>query len=318
MLSATDVPLLGVLAAVVRRGSFTAAAAELKLSKSVVSERIKQLEERCGARLLERTTRRMRLTSAGEEVVGVAREVEDALGTLSRRLDLGRSEPAGLLRVATTADLGPLLIGPVVGRFVAKYPKMRVEVIADDAPCDLLEAGVDVAVRLGAPSGPSTFFARKLAVLAEPIVAAPAVAGLLGPVSRPRELAQAPWVRHTLVSGVSLRFHGPHGATDEIAPQSRAEANSGATVLSLLLHGAGVGVLPEHALREHLRSGRLVDLCPGWTWKHVTLYALTPSKPSSLIAVGAFVAMLEEQVELDRSRFAMPGGLVDAGTPARA
>jgi DNA-binding transcriptional LysR family regulator len=302
MLSAADGPLLTTFAAVVRGGSFSAAATALGLSKSVVSERIKQLEERCGARLLERTTRRLHLTTLGEEVLAAATLVEDALGQLSQRLDDARREPSGLLRVSTTSDLGPLLVGPVVARLVAAYPRVRVEITSEDAQRDVLGARVDVAVRLGAPRA-STFVVRKLATLIEPIVAAPALAEAFGRATRPRELAAAPWVRHSLVSSGAMRFLGPGGAIEEISPAVRAEANSGATMLSLLLHGAGVGVLPEHALREHLHEGRLVRLCPAWIWKSVTLYALTPSKASQRPALAAFLTMLKEQVTRDARRW---------------
>ncbi len=305
MLTAADGPLLTVFAAVVRLASFSGAASELKLSKSAVSERVKQLEDRCGARLLERTTRRLRLTDLGAEVLATATRVEDALGQLSRSLELGRSEPSGLLRVSTTNDLGPLLVGPVVARFVGAYPKARVEVLSDDAQRDVLATRIDLAVRLGAPKA-SSLIVRRLAVLSEPIVAAPAVVDALGRVTRPRDLAAAPWVRHSLVATATMRFVGPGGARDEIVPVVRAEADAGATVLSLLLNGAGVGVLPEHALREHLHAGRLVRLCPGWIWKRVTLYALMPSRAAPGSALKAFLAMLLAEVERDSTRWTMP------------
>ena len=306
MLTAADGPLLSVFAAVVRRASFSGAADELKLSKSVVSERIKLLEDRCGARLLERTTRQVRLTATGAEVLATATRVEEAFGQLARSLDLGRREPAGLLRISTTSDLGPVLAGPVVARFVTAYPKVRVEILAEDTQRDMLAARVDLAIRLGAPKA-SSLVIRRLAVLPEPIVAAPGLADSLGPVARPRDLAAAPWVRHSLVSASTMRFLGPGGAKQELVPIVRAEADAGATVLSLLLHGAGVGVLPEHALREHLHEGRLVRLCPAWIWKSVTLYALTPSKASQRPAQAAFLAMLKEQVARDARRWAPVG-----------
>jgi len=303
MLSAADGPLLTVFAAVVRLASFSGAASELKLSKSAVSERVKQLEERCGARLLERTTRRLRLTDIGAEVLATATRVEDALGQLSRSLELGRRAPSGLLRVSTTNDLGPQLVGPVVARFVGAYPQVRVEILAEDAQRDLLAARIDVAIRLGAPRASSSIV-RKLAALNEPIVAAPALADTLGRVVRPRDLGAAPWVRHSLVSAATMRFHGPGGAKDELAPVARAEADTGATVLSLLLNGAGVGVLPEHMLREHLQAGRLVRLCPGWIWKQISLYALMPSRAAPGSALKAFLAMLLAEVGRDGSPWA--------------
>jgi DNA-binding transcriptional LysR family regulator len=162
---------------------------------------------------------------------------------------------------------------------------------------------VDIAVRLGAPKA-STLVVRKLATLIEPIVAAPSLADALGPVSRPRDLAGSPWVRHSLITPATMRFLGPGGAIDELAPPVRAEASSGSTLLSLLVHGAGVGVLPEHMLRRHLQEGRLVRLCPGWIWKRIALYALTPSKASQRPAIAAFLAMLRDQVGRDASRWA--------------
>lgn len=302
MLSTEDAPLLAVFAAVVRHGSITAAANELRVSKSVISERVAMLEAKCGVRLLERTTRRMRLTDAGVEAIEAARRVQDAMQSLSLAYDARAVEPSGTLRVATTVDLGPVLVGPAVARFVQRYANVHVEIVSDDNASDMLEARIDVAVRLGAPKG-STFVARRLAHLEEPIVAAPALADRYSAASLPRELTDAPWVRHSLVMGPTLRFHGPHGARDELSPRFRAEANNGATLVSLLLHGAGIGVMPEHALREHIRDGRLVQLCPGWSWKSLWLYALTPSTPSKSPTAKAFLQALREQISADRLRW---------------
>jgi LysR family transcriptional activator of dmlA len=309
MITAQDGPLLAAFSAVVRCGSFSAAALDLVLSKSVVSERVRALERRAGARLLERTTRKLRLTEAGADVLAAATRVDDALDAVSLKLDASGREPAGLLRIATTNDLGSLLVAPVVARLVTTYAKVRVEVLVEDASRDMLEAKLDVAVRLGAPKD-SSFVARKLAVLGEPVVASPSLAERLGAVERPRDLAGAPWVRHALLAPGPMRFEGPAGASDVVAAVARAEANSGATLLSLLVHGAGVGVLPEHALREALREGRLVDLCPGWLWKRVSLYALTPSRSDARPAVAVFLSMLEEQVRADRARW---GSIARAG-----
>lgn len=302
MLSSSDGPLLSVFAAVVRHGSFSRAALELKLSKSVVSERIRVLEERCGVRLLERTTRKLSLTSSGAEVMEAATGMEDALALVSRNLEVRRSEPGGVLRISTTSDLGPLLVGPVVSRFVCTFPKVRVEVFSEDAQRDVLESQVDLAVRLGTLKE-SSFKVRTLAIIDELIVAAPRLASRFAAASSPHELMGAPWVKHSLVSGATLRFEGPERAREEIAPEFRAEANAGATVISLLLQGAGVGVMPAHVLHEELRAGRLVRLCPSWIRRRLNLYALTPSSASSNAALSAFVDMLQGQVRSDPARW---------------
>lgn len=309
MITASDAPLLAVFAAVVRHGSFSGAAQSLRLSKSVVSQRVKQLEERCGARLLERTTRRLRLTDTGTGVLSAAHQLEDALDQLTGRLAQGQREPTGTLRVATTNDLGPLLVAPVVARFVQAHPQVRVEIIAEDAQRDVIDARIDIAVRMGAPKD-SSYTVRRLAVLGEPIVAAPALAGRWGRAERPADLSDAPWLRHALLATATLRFTGPDGQTSSVSPQFRVEANAGSTLLALLLHGAAIGVLPEHALREHIRAGRLIHLCPGWLWKKVSLYALLPSRAQGRPATQIFLSMLRSQIARERGRWASSDGIV--------
>jgi DNA-binding transcriptional LysR family regulator len=244
----------------------------------------------------------MRLTPTGHEVLTTATEVHDALDLLGRRLAEARREPAGLLRVATTVDLGPLLVAPVAARLIAMWPKVRVEVVSDDAAHDLLEAQVDLAVRLGGPRS-SSYIVRRLSTQEEPIVASPVLAESMGAVVRPRDLAEAPWVRHTRLPPGPLRFTGPDGAVDEVTPSVRAEANTGATVLAFVLAGAGLGVYPRHGLWPHLDAGRLVVVCPGWIWKTVSLHALLPSRPTSNPTVEAFLDLLKDEVSRAEARW---------------
>ncbi|MEI8255469.1 MAG: LysR family transcriptional regulator [Deltaproteobacteria bacterium] len=295
MLRARDLPLLAVFAAVVRHGSFTAAARALDLPKSVVSENVKALEARCSARLLERTTRRLRLTAAGEVVLASARTIDEAMRDLSASLEREETAPSGTLRIATTHDLGPRLVAPVAAALAARYRDLCVEIVADDAPQDLIEGRFDVAVRLGTPRD-SGYVMRKLATFAEPIVACPTLAEQHAQATRPRDLAGAPWVRHALISRDGMTFVGPRGQRDEVSVTIRAQANTGDGVRALLLGGAGIGFLPEYQLEEHLKSGALVRLCPGWVYKHVTLYALMPSAKHPRRSVSLFLEALKEKL----------------------
>lgn len=297
MITIDDAPLLAVFAAVVRNGSFSAAAQELKLSKSAVSERIKQLEDRCGMRLLERTTRRLCLTDTGEDVLRAAQQFSETLHELSQQIAINHGEPSGTLRIASTHDLSVLFVAPVVARMLQKYPKVNIDIIAGDAQVDMLEAKIDIAVRLGRPKE-SSFIVRKLATFHEPIVAAPALAVEYQHVKHPSELASAPWVQHSLISAPHMRFTDLDGAHTEIIPWVRARGNTGLTVIQLLLSGAGVGAFPFYALREPLQDGRLVELCAGWAWKReVTLYALTPSRVALQSAARVFLQMLQEYLD---------------------
>ncbi len=293
MLKPRDLPRLAAFAAVVRSGTFTGAARELGLPKSVVSESVKALEAACGVRLLERSTRRLHLTAAGAAALASARTIEASLRDLDAALDRERDAPAGTLRIATTHDLAPRLVAPAAALLGARHAGLRVEVVADDAPRDLIAAGVDAAVRLGAPRD-SSYTLRRLATIDEPIVAAPALAERYAHAVRPRDLAGAPWARHTLLSGEAMTFLGPRGQTDEIAVSLRAEANTGQAVLGLLIGGVGLGALPEYLLEDALARGALVRVCPAWVWKRVLLYALVPSSKHPRSSVTAFLAVLKD------------------------
>lgn len=277
MVQPRDLPLLMVFAHVTRLGSFTAAARELGLSKSVVSDQVRALEERCGVRLLERSTRRLRPTQIGEQVVAAAASVADAARDLEALLEEHRSAPVGTLRIATTYDLGPRLVVPVAARLAASHPALRIDVASDDSPQDLIAGRFDLAVRLGAPRE-SGQVVRRLALIPEPIVAAPALADAWAHAARPRELAGAPFARHALLSrGETMTFLGPRGEQEALVVTQRAQANTGEGVRALLLAGVGVGALPEYLIADDLARGALRRLCPGWVWKQVALYAELPS-----------------------------------------
>lgn len=302
IVQAKDLPLLAVFAAVVRHGSFTAAARVLGQSKSLVSESVRQLEERCGVRLLERTTRKLRLTQVGEQVLMTATTIADAARTLDSILDEHRNAPVGTLRIATTHDLGSLLVAPVAARLALQHPQMSIDIVSDDQSQDLIASRVDLAVRLGAPKE-SGSIVRKLARIAEPLLAAPSLLSLLPTASRPRELHGAPWVRHSLLPyHGALTFYGPKGETDTVTLTQRAQSNTGEGVRALLLSGIGLGVLPEYLVVDELRRGALVRLCPGWIWKQVTLYAELPSGKRKPRRVQLFLQALQET-------FATPDGL---------
>lgn len=296
MLAARDLPLLAVFACVARHGSFTAAARELGVSKSVVSDQLRALEARCAVRLIERTTRTMSLTQVGEELLSVAAAAVDATRDAGRILDEHRQALIGTLRIATTHDLSSRLVAPLVAHLAADHAQLRVDIVSDDLPHDLIAERFDLAVRLGAPRD-SGFVMRRLCVFPERIVAAPALAAAHAHVRRPRDLRGAPWVKHSLVNRSQVwRFRGPRGEVDELAFETRAQANTGDGVRALLLGGIGLGVLPEYQVAADLRRGALVAMCPDWIWRRVTLYALLPSGKRQPKRVELFLGALKEGV----------------------
>ncbi len=291
-----DLPLLVVFQAVAAHGSFTAAGRALGLGKSVVSDQLRALEARCGLRLLERTTRRVRLTQAGERLLPVARKVLDATREVTDLVELHRGTPVGTLRIATTHDLGRRFVAPVAGRLAALHPQLQFELVCDDALQDLVDGRFDLAIRLGRPRD-SELGLRRLCTFEEPIVATPALASLWRDATRPSSLAGAPWVRHTLVApGGPFTFEGPRGRVEEVTVSERARANTGDAVRALVRCGVGFGVLPDYQVIDDLRDGSLVRVCAAWRWKEVALFAALPTARRPPPRVELLLTALKEAV----------------------
>jgi DNA-binding transcriptional LysR family regulator len=256
---------------------------------------VRTLEERCGVRLLERSTRRLDLTQIGARVLEAASAVTEAPRTIEAVLEEHRDAPVGTLRIATTLDLCERFVAPVAARMVAAHASIDVDVVAADEKHDLIAGRFDVAVRLGAPRD-SSYALKKLGSVHEPIVASPALADAW-PAARPRELSGAPWARHALLgAGDVLSFRGPRGEHDEVAVRTRARANTGDTVRALAVSGAGFASLPIHLVREDVRLGRLVVVCEGWSSKTVSLYALLPSTKRPPKRVSIFLDSLKREL----------------------
>lgn len=279
MISPRDWPLLPVFVAVADAGSFTSAARTLGLAKSVVSQHVRTLEERCGVRLMERSTRRLHLTQVGEQVLDAAKGVVASVRALELVVEGHRDAPTGTLRLTLPHD--PLLsamIAPIAAGLCRKHSALDVDLCLDDAVHDLVQEGFDLALRLG-PVAESSYVVRRLASEPEIIVASPLVTDALDPVRHPRALRGAPWVVH---SGLSVRasrtFRSPRGERVQVSVKVTASATSQVATRDLLLAGAGFGVVPQHVVREDIRAGRLVHVCPGFIERRLILHALLPTR----------------------------------------
>lgn len=281
MLSPRDLPLLPVFVAVASRGSFTAAARELRLAKSVVSKHVATLEERCGVRLIERSTRRLHLTQIGEQVFDVAQQVLASVRNLELVVEGNREAPSGTLRV--TLPLDPWLsamVAPVAASLVRQYPSLKVDLVVDDAVRDLVAEGLDVALRLG-PLRESSYVVRRLGSEDEILVAAAGAFDQLAELKTPRSLGSVPWVVHSALRvPSSWNLRSGNGERVQVNVTVVATTNTVIAMRDLLLAGAGVGLVPAHTVRDDLRAGRLLHICPGWYHRRLVLHALLPTKHS--------------------------------------
>lgn len=272
-----------VFAAVVRAGTFTAAATELGMTKQAVSDRVFRLEHALEVRLLERTTRRLRPTDAGsayfERCQAIATQIEEANDIARQR----HSEPAGRLRVASPTLYGRRFLSPVVAAYLARYPRMQVEITLTNRPVDLIADGFDLAVQIGRLKD-SSFTARRLDDGYLYFVASPSYLRAAGtPVA-----ADLPDAR-------CLGF-GP--AEDWRIDDLKVRVNPVAAIndlealCDLAIAGVGIARLPGLVCQDAIRDGRLVRLFPDARVPVRPVWALYPSRAFLAAKVERFLDAL--------------------------
>ena len=255
-----DLNALREFAAVAGEGSFTAAARRLGTPKSTVSKRVQDLENALGVRLLERTTRSVRLTAEGALVLARAQRILADADDLSRALGDGAAQASGHLRLAAPVLFGQVFLGRLAALCRARNPGVTVEVVLSDSLPDLIEGGFDAAIRPGAPTETHAI-ARPLATVQRIAVAA---AGVLdAPLSRPEALTDLPVV----LEGVGLvqTWHLTDGHRDcAVRVAGGLTLSTPAAVREAVLAGAGVALLPAYFVQPDLSDGTLCAALPGW------------------------------------------------------
>ncbi|HEX5079113.1 MAG TPA: LysR family transcriptional regulator [Geminicoccaceae bacterium] len=285
---------MAVFARVVEARSFSAAAAQLGMSRSAVSKAIVGLEDRLGARLLHRTTRRLALTEVGqafyERCARIVAEAEDAELAVSQL----QAAPRGTLRLNAPLSFGILHLAPTLPDFMQRYPELRVEIDLADRTVDLIEEGYDLAVRIGALPD-SSHIARRLADNHMLVCAAPAYWRRRGAPREPRDLA-----RHACITYAYQRspdhwpFVGPGGAFS-VRVDGPLLSNNGDLALIAALAGLGVAVLPCFLCGPYLTDGRLEPVLCDWMPPPTGIHAVYPHGRHLSVKVRAFVDFLVER-----------------------
>ena len=253
---------MSIFARVVEAGSFTAVAAALGTPKSSVSRAVLRLEEALGVRLLQRTTRKLTLTPAGErylaDVRGPIARVAEASDEVS---DMGR-EPGGLVRVSI-ARMEDLVIADLFAAFARAYPKVRVELVVTGRRVNLIEENIDLALRAG-PLDDSTLVARKVAVAELGLYAAPSYLERRGHPRRFAALATHDCVLHKTATGLQpWRLAGPRGV-ERVEVTGPIIADDLGAVRQLTLAGVGIALMPDVAVQPEVERGALVRVLPAY------------------------------------------------------
>jgi DNA-binding transcriptional LysR family regulator len=286
-----------VFARVAELGSFTAAAQRLGLPKSTVSARVQRLEERLGTRLLERSTRKLRLTDVGQRYLEHARRVMLELEQASAAIESARTEPGGLLRVSAPVVLGQAFLPSIVSEYVAQYPQVQLFLDLSNRRVDLFEEGFDVALRAG-DLPDSDLVARKLGRAGARLYAAPAYLERRGVPGTPQDLAG-----HILLecaaqsSARHWQLQHDHGGEPErVDARFALITNDPSTLQMTALAGQGIASLPTFAVSADVAKGRLQPVLPGWSTRRFDIHALFPSRKSLTPAVRAFIDLVGQRL----------------------
>jgi DNA-binding transcriptional LysR family regulator len=259
-----------VFVRVVQAGSFTAAAHALDLTKSSVSRKVTELEDRLGARLLSRSTRTLRLTDVGRayyaDCARIIGEIEEAELAVTRM----QTTPRGLLRLSVPLAFAPL--GAVIAEYLSRYPDVRAEIVATDRQVNLVDEGFDLAIRVG-PLADSTLIARPLGAIKRMLVASPSYLARRGRPRKPADLERHPCLVFT-ADGWTLRA-GKKSVG--VAPPARLVVNDFELLREAALGGLGVASLPEHVCRDDLRRRRVRRVLPEWCTDDAQIHAVYPS-----------------------------------------
>lgn len=275
---------------VLESGSYTKAARQLNLHKATVSQQIQQLEDKLGSRLLTRTTRSVTPTEEGRTYYRHACAILQQVDEVETMLRKGASAPAGHLRVDVPVAMGRLVFAPEISGFLARYPKITIELGCTDRAVDIVQEGVDCALR-GGPLPDSRLSARRVGNLRFVPCAAPRYIEQYGLPETPEDLARHRQVGYVLASTGRVRpvTLTADGRKVEVEVPARFVSTDSAAALSAGLDGLGIIVLAEFVASHYLTSGALVRVLPGWQCPSLPLHLVTPTTRKRAARVQAFM-----------------------------
>ena len=283
---------------VVESRGFAAASRSLGVPKSTLSKRVAELEVDLGARLLHRTTRQVALTDVGESFFRHAKaallEAEAAGDAVRRRL----SEPQGLVRISASSTTVQTDLADLLPELARRYPKIQVGVVVTSRYVDLVQEGIDVAIRVHRGALPnSDLVQRRLGYAPNYLVASPSYLAKHGNPARPEALtAHACVAPEASAASFTWTLLGPEGAVVSVQPAVKLFADDPVLIVKAALAGMTVASLPHRLARPHIESGGLVRLLPLWEMKGATTTLLMPHRRGQLPSVRAVVDFLAEQM----------------------
>lgn len=290
-----DLDALRNFVAVDRAGSFAAAARTTGVPKSTLSKRLQMLEASLGVRLIERSTRKLRLTADGvllrDRAVALLAEADEL-----ERLMRGRNEePQGRLRVSVPVLFGQTYMGEVAASFSLRWPKVTIEAVFSDRHVDLIEEDFDCAIRTG-PLEDSNLIARRLTTSHTVLVASKSFVETRAAIESPDDLLEVPTISFSPNGAPAIWQLEYQGQRLDLTPRSAIVLGSLHATYMAAMAGGGVALIPEMAVATAIAEGSLVQLLPNWRGPATSVSIVYPSRRHPSARLRAFIDLLSEQI----------------------
>ena len=269
---------LRVFRSVAELNSFADAARKLGLSPAAISKNIAELEAHLGARLINRTTRRMALTEEGRLYLDHVTRGLDALAEADQALCPIKAAPSGTLRVGAPMTVTLTRLSAAIPKFLSRYPDLKLDLHLDDRRVDIIREGFDLAIRGSDNLEDSSLIARRLAVMPHVLCAAPSYFEKHGRPETPTDLNALNCVRFSLSGHADKWEFSKDGHTEYIAVNARYSVSSSLAVRDALRAGFGLSLIPYPYVEEDLKEGSLLPALEDWRTVETTLYAVYPSR----------------------------------------
>jgi DNA-binding transcriptional LysR family regulator len=283
--------------AVAEQASFAKAAVQLHVSRSALSETVRGLEEKLGVRLLNRTTRSVSLTDAGERLISELRPALESISTALESINLYRDTPAGHLRLTVPRPAARTVLEPILANFLEAYPSITMEISTDSALTDIVRNRFDAGIR------PGHRLEQDMVALRVGEDARPTVVASVNYLERharpvaPRDLQLHNCIRQRFASGALAPWVFEKGnSTLEVAVTGSLIVSDGDLALRAAVDGIGIARLPISSVERHVADGRLVPLLENWKPKSVDFYLYYSSRRQTPAALRALIDFLKDSV----------------------
>ncbi|WP_421955400.1 LysR substrate-binding domain-containing protein [Polaromonas sp.] len=291
-------------AEVVERGGFAAAGRALGLPKSRLSRRVAELETRLGVRLLQRTTRKLSLTQVGEIYLRHCNAMRDEALAAAEAVAQMQVEPRGTLRITCPVTLAQSTMGYLVPRYLAQYPHVKLNMLVTNRVVDLVEEGIDIALRVRPTLDDSgSLVVKQLGLTCGQLLASPALLARQGRPEKPEDLAMLDTVAMSAVDGrSSWTLLGPGGQEYVHQHQPRYVADDLQTLKLAVLAGTGMSFLPDSISNAEQQARLLVPVLAGWAPQPGMAHAVFPTRRGQVSAVRSFLDFMGEHMQGDQLR----------------